>query len=377
MKTNFCPAPWMSMFVHDNTTGMCCVDREKSKSTPEEFLNSKELQNTKIEFLAGKSPTRCNTCWNWERQGLQSIRQYYTRLYPECTAGIDIDTKLPVKHMELRASNLCNLSCRMCSADNSIEIEREIEKNSYLKKWFLNNTVDQKINNTNWQQVLEHVNTLKILVLTGGEPMLIKEYYDLLDLCVANGKNKDISLIIYTNGSVYNPKFIEKISQFDTVKINVSIDAVGKTAEYQRYGIGWGTVKQNTIQFAKLDIKLGIHSTVTAYSLLDFSALADFYKELLALDDTIEFKAHVATGPKPLTYLNLTGELANRAKNEIKKSLLELDAPAFAQITAQLKNILFTLGKNNKNNDDFVNMTRDLDLSRNQSFESVFGYKLY
>lgn len=376
MSSNFCPAPWIGLFIQGNTTSICCADAKKTNMSPEEFRNSKYLQHIKKQFSLGITPENCRNCEYSESQGLQSIREHFVKKYPEYNQNtINHNTILPVNHIELRSSNLCNLSCRMCNATNSVEIEREINNNTSLLKWYKKNDVGD-INESNWKEVLNTTSTLKDLFLTGGEPQLMKEYYDLMDYCIENGTNKDIRLVIYTNCTVYNPKFIEKLLQFKNVVLNLSIDGVGKTAEYQRKGTDWNVVEKNVKKFLELPVELKIHSTITAYSILDFFELAKYYNILVQHRNDIKFMTHTANFPKPLHYSNLSGVLKDKAVHQIELSLVELSGNKFEGIIKELKNILTEL----KNSDrihsiEFLNMTKDLDLIRNESFVEVFHLK--
>jgi len=368
---NFCSAPWIGMYYHSNSVSPCCT-MGIQKMSPNEYLNSDWLRSLKQEFLEGKRPQRCNSCWIKEDQGLTSIRKSF---------GKHPYDQGQTKHLELRESNLCNFACRMCNPTDSVKIERELEEHPELNRFYLpNNTSD--MTDENWSQILDISLGLNSLYLTGGEPMLMKRYYDLLDHLIANGKNENIILRIYTNCSVYNPIFIEKILKFKDVGIKLSIDAVGSVAEYQRYGTNWETVRANVFKFAELPIKLGIHSTITAYSVLDESSLADFFIELESYPKLkaklMRFNAHVSRIPTGLDYANLNVDLRVKAIQEIDKTVEKLShsklfANHVSEIVALRKQLL---ERRDCNFDLFVNMTKALDRARNQSFEEVFGYKI-
>jgi hypothetical protein len=123
--SNFCPAPWIGFFYHSNAASPCCTMQpdKMPKMSPEEYFKSDWLTSLKQEFLDGKKPERCTSCWIKESQGLVSIRSYFINKYP-------FDETLltqPTKHMEFRESNLCNFACRMCNPTDSVKIEREVE----------------------------------------------------------------------------------------------------------------------------------------------------------------------------------------------------------------------------------------------------------
>jgi organic radical activating enzyme len=372
---NFCPAPWVGLYYHSNAASPCCT-MATLKMSPKEYLESDWLKSLKQEFLEGKQSNHCNSCWIKERQGLKSIRNHFNQKF----SINDITLTQTTKHLELRESNLCNFACRMCNPTDSVKIEREIEEYPELAQFYHPNT-NSNMTDENWRQVLDVSMGLRSLYLTGGEPMLMKRYYDLLDHLIANGRNEDIDLRIYTNCSVYNPVFVEKLKQFKNVTLKLSIDAVGKTAEYQRYGTEWETVRTNIFKFLELHVSLGIHSTITAYSILDMTSLADFFVEVKNYEklnaNLTKFNAHVARIPTGLDYANLNIELRAKAIVEIDKSIEKLSDNFFSIYVKELKALRKQLlERRDCNHQLFVNMTKTLDKARNQSFEEVFGYKI-
>jgi sulfatase maturation enzyme AslB (radical SAM superfamily) len=211
--------------------------------------------------------------------------------------------------------------------------------------------------------------------------MLIKRYYDVLDFLIELGRNETIELKIYTNCSVYNPIFMDKLAKFKNVYLKLSIDAVGPVAEYQRHGTQWDVVRSNIFKFLELPFNVSIHSTFTAYSILDISSLADFFVEVKNYEklnaNLTRFNAHVARKPVPLDYANLNIELRARAIIEIDKAVEKLSDSFFLVYVKELKALRKQLlERRNCNHQLFVNMTKTLDKARNQSFEEVFGYKI-
>ena len=208
----------------------------------------------------------------------------------------------------------------------------------------------------------------------------MKRYFDFLDYLISIGK-QNIRLIIYTNGSVYNPIFVEKLKKFPNMSLFISIDAVEKVAEYQRRGTKWNVVRDNILRFAELPITIKLHSTMIAYSVLDVSRLADFFIELsqTKMNATLlPFTAHFAREPKALEFVNLNRELKLRAIQEIDSAIQKLsDHNLFKiyvrELTSARRQLLT---REDGKYGLFVRMTKALDTSRNESFEDVFGYKL-
>jgi len=369
MSDNFCPAPWISLFYQNNKASMCCVDTNQVRMSPIEFRNSKYLSDIKDQFLNGEKPKNCSFCWKSEEQGLQSIRQHYNKRYPNFVVG----DNMPLRYIELRASDTCNMGCRMCNTKNSSKLNREVSDNPHLSTWFGKIEEDTEINDENWKEILATGETLDALFMTGGEPMLIKKYYELMDFLIDIGTSSKINLHIYTNASVYNPIFIDKMLKFKSVNLNLSIDGVEEMAEYQRYGVEWKTIQANIERFLLLPVRISFHTTITAYNLLDLSSLAKFYNDILKRYPGVNFKAHVAGGKIPMHYLNLPEKYRTKAIEEIIESVKVMINPKFSQINNQLVSIVKMFKEKIGNYEIFIKATEEMDLARGQSFKLLNG----
>jgi sulfatase maturation enzyme AslB (radical SAM superfamily) len=285
--------------------------------SPTEFLNSEYLQRLKEKFINGEYDDTCSGCKRLETAGLQSIRKYMIALYGENVAEIN-NSEPVLDYMELRTSNLCNFQCKMCNAQSSSLIAGKVIN----------------ITENNFEEILRLSVNLKQLVLTGGEPMLIKHYYDLLDHLVEFGR-PDLNIRIYTNASVYNPVFIEKMLKFNTA-LRLSIDAVGGTAEIQREGTDWKVVEKNVNKFLKLPIETQFHTTLTTIALADVHSLAKYFVDIAAENQSCTFKAHTASKPDDISVFNTPLMDVPKIIESIDKALDLLLDPRFEQLRNQL-----------------------------------------
>lgn len=312
------------MFYNVNKTAVCCISSKQFDMSPTEFLNSEYLQRLKEKFLNGEYDDTCLGCKRLETAGLQSIRKYMIDLYGG--NALDFTNDEPIlDYMELRTSNLCNFQCKMCNAQNSSLIAGKVIN----------------ISENNFEEILRLSKNLKHLVLTGGEPMLIKHYYDLLDHLVEFGR-PDLNIRIYTNASVYNPVFVEKILKFNTA-LRLSIDAVGETAEIQREGTNWKVVNDNVDKFLKLPIEVQFHTTLTTIALADVHSLAKYFVDIAAEHQTCTFKAHTAGYPDKISVFNTPLVDIPKITESIDQALNLLADPRFEQLKNQLvscKNII-------------------------------------
>jgi sulfatase maturation enzyme AslB (radical SAM superfamily) len=311
----FCPLPFKGLFVHTDKVAVCCASVKPIKNiTPNDFLNSDYLKNLREKFLAGEIDESCSFCVQAEAKGLQSIRQHTLK-------SLGYDTTPKVEYMELRASNLCNFSCKMCNGSNSSSISGVVE-----------NMTDES-----WQQVLSNTKDLKSVSLTGGEPFLIKQYHELLDHLIATGK-EDINMRIYTNCSVYNKKFLDKLEHFKSCELHMSIDGVGKTAELQRAGSDWTVVDENVRRFMDLKIGLAFHTTFTKMNLLSVDKLAAYFVEMQQKRPDLKFIAHTIFTPSDLTVEQTPESYRQFVIASIDRAIDILQDDAFSQLRNELTN---------------------------------------
>jgi len=384
MTDNFCSAPWVSLFYQTNQASVCCINKNSSTVSPMRFISGDTVKNLKKDFLNNKRPESCSTCWQLEDSGNKSVRSLINSTYPLDRAILTDNTPTEIKYLELRISNLCNFSCRMCGPFNSNQFDKEVKSNDSLQRYFRPVTNITKFDSVSMEQIKTIAKNLDVLNLTGGEPMLIKEYHDLFDYLIENQYNENIMLQITTNGSVFNPKLMEKIIQFKSVRIVVSIDGVNEVGEYQRYGSLWNTVKENFYSYLDLPkIEVVVNSVSSGYTILDTLNLVNFLIETRQIKREFIWVLWRAVNPPQIDFSLLNEDLTKQALEQVQLSLTKLLSSEFndrffSHGIQELKSFLVQLEKNDfLNFKEFIDFTKVLDDSRNESFEKVFGYKIY
>jgi molybdenum cofactor biosynthesis enzyme MoaA len=78
-------------------------------------------------------------------------------------------------------------------------------------------------------EIYELLPTITYLKFTGGEPMLIKAHWDLLEYAVKHDYAKNITLNYSTNATVYpKPRIVDTWASFETVEVALSLDSINK-----------------------------------------------------------------------------------------------------------------------------------------------------
>jgi sulfatase maturation enzyme AslB (radical SAM superfamily) len=395
----FCPAPWTGLYYQINSPSPCHIIRNTHMNmTPEEYVNSDWLKRIKKDMLEGRVPPECANCKNKEDLGLKSTRgaawHYYNvgeePNYEDMWFYNKFDENTPTypRRIEIRFSNLCNMKCRMCDETSSSEWALEKKKHNLPLHSVNNKNGDLDTNSTPLLRIthdkiagLKNIELLRDLLrvcFTGGEPLIIKEYYDYLDFLIDNNLNQKLQIELFTNCSVYNPLFVERLIKFKEVEIVMSIDGVNKTAEYIRHGMPWSTIRKNVLAFNSLPEPITPFVTVaiSAYTLLDVSNLAKFLMELSDLNPRIGIKCYTVLMPS-LRFKNTPIHLQQKMLEEVDKAIEILTAPNFSILKNELINLKTKLMPLEEGNTElFFRYTEKLDSIRNENFESVFGLPL-
>lgn len=130
-----------------------------------------------------------------------------------------------------------------------------------------------------WPELWDHVHTLQF---TGGEPIINKEHYDLLEGIPTEAK-KRIRLRYASNLSYIKFKKYDLIkiwNEFKHVNIKVSMDGVGDVYNYIRQDGDWDTVYANMMALNDqpgIDVAAGI--TVQAHNIYQMPEFYQFWKE--------------------------------------------------------------------------------------------------
>lgn len=262
-----CILPWIS--VETTPTGTirpCCLsfDEVTHQGQPVTVADgltaayrSDSMQQLRQDFLDAKRPASCQRCWAEEDAGRTSKRQWHIRKFAKHTAEVDWYNKLP-NHLwllDLKLGNICNLKCRICGTWSSSKwAQEEIqyqtisspkETRAYMQ---LKQGEWPRKSPTFWEDLKTLLPHIKYFEFTGGEPFLINEHIELLQLVVDLGYANDISIHYNTNGTVWNQALEKVWAPFKNVEIAFSIDNVGTRFEIERSGAKWNDVQENIEQ---------------------------------------------------------------------------------------------------------------------------------
>lgn len=294
-----CPAidHGVAIFPDGKIRPCCQVSSDYSKplsdiANPNRFA---DLKNT-------NKPEACNICHKKESQGLHSYRQLFQRKFDNTKSGIQF--------LDFRHSNQCNLKCRYCNPHFSNQWARELNYPITLMQAPIEQYYDSLL-----------TTNLIDLYWCGGEPLIIKEHYDVLERLINQGLSKNIGLRYNTNFTAIqykDKKLIDLWKNFKSVNLLISLDAVGQELNYIRSGSDWNIISKNidALLLQKDSISNLTVAFATTLSILNVWFLPALYA--YAQSKNIPVTLSLLYGPD---YLSLGAIYSDELKNQAKEIL--------------------------------------------------------
>lgn len=288
----FCMLPFMHIYGSAGGDMVpCCEAQEIPLNNPGETAleswNNENYKELRRALAKDERPERCNVCWHNEDSGIVSNRQQWEEdNWEEFSDIIEVNDDYSVTNnpiwIELKVSNFCNLKCIMCSTHSSykrvkdLDIITKYQKDGHETKLLRPTTLFNSLNS--WPELWETVHTLQF---TGGEPIINKEHYDLLESIPQHLKHK-IKLRYASNLSYIKFKQYDLIkiwNEFKSVNIKISMDGVGDVYNFIRRDGDWDNVYSNMLalnSYPTIDVAAGI--TVQSHNVFHMPEFYDFWK---------------------------------------------------------------------------------------------------
>jgi organic radical activating enzyme len=302
-----CLAKWTQVTLHLQMGQTHSCHHPSSHHVPLHELNidPSALHNTSYKkkqrklMLEGGKPEECDYCWNVEENSNAFSDRVYKSSEPWSAPFFDEIKNLSwrenynPKYVEVAFSNQCNFKCSYCGPSFSSQWIQEIEQHGgyptttkfnnleYLKS---KNMIPYKHSEVNpyvesfwkwWPDLYRDLHTFRI---TGGEPLLAKDTFKVLDYILDNpNPNKKLNLSINSNLCVPNKlfgEFVLKIKKIiDENRINeiivfTSADTWGEQAEYIRNGMVFN------LWWDRINLLLNEIPTLTVIVMSTYNALS-------------------------------------------------------------------------------------------------------
>ena len=322
ISCSMCLAKWKQVTLHLQTghTHSCHhpathkIPLEEIEVDPSALHNTKFKKEQRAKMLKGERPEECDYCWTAEDSSDGSTfsdritKSAEEWAWPEkdIIAKSSPDENTNPSYVEVSFSNACNFACTYCSPEISSTWMQEIQKHGgYTETSYNFNNLDWIKQNGKmpiphrehnpyveafwkwWPKLYPDLHTFRI---TGGEPLMAKDTFKVLDYIIEN-PNPNLELNINSNLCVPDglvDKMIEKAKRIQgeglikDFKIYTSAEAHGKRAEYIRHGMDYNQWIDNCDKVLTEipDCKI---TNMATYNSLSLSSYQDLMKDLLDL----------------------------------------------------------------------------------------------
>lgn len=320
VSPSFCVAKWkqVTMHLHNGHTHSChhpgthLVPLEEIAVNPSALHNTKFKKELRKQMLVGIRPTECDYCWRAEDAG----NQYSDRIYKSADpvwgypfikdiSDKPWDDDVNPSYVEVSFSSVCNFKCSYCMPHISSQWMEEIERhgpypttsNFNSLEWIkTKNQIPIPNNQHNpymdafWDWWPKMYNELLEFRITGGEPILSKDTFKVLDYIIENPNPK----LCFSINSNLNPpkelfdKLIEKLKIIDEnkcvskLRIFTSAEAYGKQAEYTRFGLNYDDWINN-IERLITEVPNVVLSVTSTYNILSVPSFKTFLQDVLSI----------------------------------------------------------------------------------------------
>jgi radical SAM protein with 4Fe4S-binding SPASM domain len=326
-KTDFCYYPFFQILVSAEGKYKPCskytgfIQHEGKDVTAkewsiEEAWNSEHIASLRENFKKNARTQGCIECWKEQAIGLKPMRyDSYGYNIPES----QVEKPESPMRVEINASNVCNLKCRICWSHASTRWIKEAKQlyGEQGREIYFNMTPD------NQDAIKKWVPNFTEIGFFGGEPLMSEENIDLMRYCVETGHSKHIALLINTNTTVYTDEIAMLLKQFKNVYLNLSIDDIGKRFEYQRSGAKWDEVVENMKSFVKHggynsgdQMEIKICCSVSAMNIYYFPEYFEFMNEHFP---GLPVYWNLVTGPFELSVKLLPAEVKEQIADRLRK----------------------------------------------------------
>lgn len=374
----------------DSSVIPCCVSPYEdhygnvSSSDIHDIWNNEKFRKLRSQMLAGELPPGCVHCHDLEKAGFLSMREKLNDRFKEDIPAIfehtDEDgtyTEFKLKYIDIRFSNLCNLKCRGCGPPLS---------SSWYDDWYHvhgKKPVGPKVKSISadspgfWKVFQEKVVDAKDVYFGGGEPLITKEHFDVLRLLIEKGKT-DVRLSYNTNLSTItygNHNLADLWGHFSDVTLGISIDDIGKRAEYFRHGTKWPVFEKNlfTMRDQYKKVRRYINCTVNITNVFYLPELYSFlYNERIM--DSESFNINLLLGPEEYRIDAIPHHAKLKIKAKLESFLPFLEEKRLFKVKRDFENVVEHMMKEDNSylHSKFLMATQKLDHVRKESFVDTY-----
>lgn len=333
VSPSMCLAKWNQVTLHlaTGTTHSCHHPAPHKIPLVELQKNHSALHNTSFKkaqrkkMLEGERPAECDYCWRAEDSEKNGGVTYSDRITKSAESwalpdidrvrSLSWDADIIPSYLEVDFDTTCNFKCAYCTPSYSTTWMQEIKQHGpieiaggaihgldYLKNIDMMPILAREENpyiEAFWKWWPDVVANLKTFRITGGEPLLSKNTFKVLDYLIENPQ-PDLEFNINSNLGVPDEVislFVEKMriiqekKAIKMFKLYTSNEAHDKHAEFVRFGLNYDNWLNNcNIILREIpDSHLTIMAAFNVFSVLSFKQF---------MNDVIELKMKYTKQPE-------------------------------------------------------------------------------
>lgn len=311
----FCLAKWTQVTMHLGVglTHSCHhpvahkIPLEELKDNPGALHNTNHKKAARKEMLTGQRPKECDFCWriedntgNISDRVLKSLDQFSIHDHDDI-AKLKGDENIYPRYVEVSFSNVCNFKCAYCGPTFSSKWSEEIKQHgtykfkhgqdfNFTNEVQIKNRDDNPYTDAFWQwfpEAKKHMHTLRI---TGGEPLMSKHTFKVMEHLLENPE-PDLEFSINSNGCPPDKlwtKFTDMVNKLVKNKcikkftLFTSAESSEAASEYARTGMNWPVFKQNIEYFLENTYNTRV-TFMAAFNILSLTTFQDFLEYTLYL----------------------------------------------------------------------------------------------
>jgi len=317
--TFFCSIPFTQVYSEINGNYQACCFGADSKVSVEnvslkEWMEESEYMNSiRREMLDPNSDLKavdsiCTRCRDDERRYGRSRRTNCLKMHtndPEFWDDIQKSAEMfkatdmwafedRICEIQLKVfGSECNLDCYMCMHANSTTRQQAAIKgdvwsdeifgrlDNKRKEYFKDVTRDRTKGSVD--QVIELAPYTRSVKIIGGEPLIMKKQYEMLDALIECGEAKNIRIKYQTNLSKMQAgkhRFVDYIPHFKNIAMVASVDCIGKYNDYMRRKSFWSEIEENINILQPYDnVVVDFNGLVSFLSVMRFYEVVDYVKD--------------------------------------------------------------------------------------------------
>jgi hypothetical protein len=313
-------------------------------------------------------PNQCRDCKKIEEQGRgDSVRLNGEHAYANYKEN-DIT-------LEIRPGNVCNFACQTCWPAASSRVTSFYQQAGLdVQNPVTGPNIDDTYIIKDYNFLLPIAEKIKDVIILGGEPFYDKNCLAFMHWAI---KNLTANITLFTNTSIIKEDLIRSYN--NTVTIVSSIDAIGRPAEYIRFGTVWEEVDRN---FKKLktfkNVRQRVNITCSAYN---FYFIDDIIKYLINdWPEVVSFgvpkEKYFSENVLPLTLRPAVIEKLNSSikllmsNTEIKLDQKQNAINALTTICSNLLKNIYDL----ENHQYLKNFSKKMDMVKNINYRDYHDY---